>query len=231
MSGKLPRSGLARDILGRFGREAGSPPEVFPPGGRAAGGLSPPAPPTGTDRVFTFADRLPQPHEEEERREALETWVTFGLEGDTYALPVAHVREILRLAEITRVPHAPFPVRGVTTVRGRVIPVVDLRQRLAFPERPLDPAQRVLVTHCRGRLIGLLVDGVRQVVELAPSRIQPTPPDALSERSEYIRGVYQLEETLAILLDAERVLLVHDDDVTPPPAVPPAAAEEGRDSA
>lgn len=196
---KLPPSGLAEDILGQFS-VSGSPSDSPV---RSA--------PAGPDRLYTFADTLHQ-HEEDHHAamDILETWVVFELAGESFGLPVSHVQEILRVEGITRVPHAPHPVRGVTNMRGKVLPVVDLRVRLGLESAHIAVSSRILVVNARGRLMGLLVDAVQQVVRLSRKGIQPPPPDIMTERSDYILGVYQLEKELVILLDVERTLTVHD---------------------
>ncbi len=86
------------------------------------------------ERVYAFADdigeRSPEVATDSEQIEELETWITFRLSKELFALPVAVIQEILRVGTITRVPHAPFPVRGIINVRGQVLPVIDLRLRL-----------------------------------------------------------------------------------------------------
>lgn len=195
---KLPGAGLAEEVLGVLDRRE-----------EPAGG-----PPAGPDRLYAFADSLKRQEGEGDRdhktEEELETWVTFILSGECYGLPVSHVQEILRVAGITRVPHAPHPVRGVTNLRGRVLPVVDLRVRLGIGEKEIDGASRILVVSSQGRLMGLLVDAVQQVVRIGRSGIQPPPPDVMTTQSDYILGVYHLQETLVILLDVDRVLFIKE---------------------
>lgn len=195
---KLPASGLAEEVLGTLDRREESPGTV----------------PAGPDRLFAFADSLKRQEGEEDRdqkaEEELETWVTFILSGECYGLPVSHVQEILRVAGITRVPHAPHPVRGVTNLRGRVLPVVDLRVRLDMAEKAIDGTSRILVVSSQGRQMGLLVDAVHQVVRIARSGIQPPPPDIMTAQSDYIQGVYNLQDSLIIMLAVDRVLLIQD---------------------
>lgn len=207
----LPPSGLASEILVMLGRV----PETT---GAEAGEPSPlpavptPRPDLGPDRLFAFADSLQREGHADAAKpeEALETWVTFRLEGESFGLPVTHVQEILRVSGITRVPHAPHPVRGITNMRGRVLPVVDLRIRLGLAEAELDDRSRILVVSSTGRLMGLLVDAVSQVVRLAPSSIQPPPQDVMTEKSEYILGVVHIHEELVILLDVDRALIIQE---------------------
>lgn len=197
---KLPPSGLAEDILGA--PEA----EQAEEGSRKTEARH--------DSILDFADSLERDQKTREKTkvsdEALETWVTFKLDKESFGLPVSHVQEILRVATITRVPHAPHSVRGVTNMRGRVLPVVDLRVRLGLDEAKTDGHSRILVVSSHGRVFGLLVDSVQQVLRLDRNKVQPPPPDIMTTRSEYILGVYHLQEDLAILLEVDRVLVIRD---------------------
>ncbi len=166
---------------------------------------------SGPDRIYAFADSVAS--FEEETQAVQETplpWVVFALAGEWYALPIAAVQEIIRVPEITRVPDAPSVVRGVANLRGRVLPVVDLRLRLGLPAVDFDASSRILVLPARGRLIGLLVDAVSNIERIRPSEIQPIPPDVITERSHYFRGVARMDDRLTVLLDSEHVLRVHD---------------------
>jgi purine-binding chemotaxis protein CheW len=218
---RLPESGLAEDILRAFLAESGEVAgETAPlPAEGAAGRRPPAAPPSslqGAERVYAFVDRLERhAMQETETREDPETWVTFDLADEVYALPVDRIQEVLRVDAVTRVPHAPAPVRGITNVRGRVLAVVDLRVRLGLPPAPIDAQSRILVISSRERSIGLLVDAARQVAKLLPSAVQPPPPDIVTPRSDFIVGVYRTEETLLILLDVDRVLLIHEGTEMP----------------
>lgn len=166
---------------------------------------------TDPERVFAFADALAAGHVEEQAKKIRrETWVTLTLANETFALPVSPVREILRISSITRVPHAPFPIRGVTNLRGRVIPVLDLRIRLELPVGELGRTSRIIVVSSRGRLLGLLVDAVHQVVHLDVDLIQPPPEDVMTVQSDYISGVYHVENGLILLLNVDRALVIRD---------------------
>ncbi len=150
--------------------------------------------------------------EEEEVERELETWVTCHVEREIFALPVRQIQEILRVDKLTRVPHAPFPVRGVTNMRGHVLPVVDLRRRLGLEEVEIGRASRILVIDSKGRLVGLMVDAVQEVTEIDRLRVEEPPDDVMTDQSYYIQGVYHRGEDLFILLDADRVLEIRDGD-------------------
>lgn len=167
----------------------------------------------GPDRVLRFADEMASREvEEEEVERELETWVTCHVEREIFALPVRQIQEILRVDKLTRVPHAPFPVRGVTNMRGHVLPVVDLRRRLGLDEAEIGRASRILVIDSKGRLIGLMVDAVQEVTEIDRLRVEDPPDDVMTDQSYYIQGVYHRGEDLFILLDADRVLEIRDGD-------------------
>ncbi len=246
----LPAFGFAADLLkGRQAPAAGSPaagsPEKRPPAKSARetpkaseGEASVPSAAveaaekaaaqvsnTDPERVFAFADSLSAGQVEEQAKKVRrETWVTLSLASETFALPVSPVREILRISSITRVPHAPYPIRGVTNLRGRVIPVLDLRIRLELPEGELTRMSRIIVVSSRGRLLGLLVDAVHQVLHLDVDRIQPPPEDVMTVQSDYISGVYHVEQGLILLLDVDRALVIRDAPVAPAALLGDAAA-------
>ena len=167
--------------------------------------------PDGPDRVLAFAESLTnEARVDETEVQELETWVTCRMVDNHVAFPVKFIQEIVRPETITRVPHAPYPVRGILNLRGRVIPVVDLRVRLGLPPRELDAQSRIAVTSLQQRMLGLLVDGVEQVVSIDRLKIEDAPADVMTDQSGYIVGVYQHEGTLLILLDVEQVLTVPD---------------------
>lgn len=205
---KLPAFGFASDLLAN--RSSATERETSPPLSETRGE----APVADGGAIFAFADSLSAAEKDEERRIAearITTWITFDLAGETFAVPVEPVREVLRIHNITRVPHAPHPIRGVTNLRGRVIPVIDLRRRVGLPEGELDRLARIIIVASRGRLIGLLVDQVHQVMHLDLNLVQPPPDDVMTLQSDYILGVYHLGDQLLLLLDVDRALTIRDD--------------------
>ena len=212
---KLPAFGFAEDLLGKKGHDAEGT------GGEDAVEISEDDP----RRIYTFADGLDVGRRDEESEatpQRLTSWVTFSLAGEVFALPVEPIREVLRVTSITRVPHAPQPIRGVTNLRGRVIPVIDLRRRIDLPTTDLDRSSRVIVVASRGRLLGLLVDVVHQVLRVDLNQVQAPPEDVMTEQSDYILGVYHHGEQLILLFDVDRALVIQG----PTPTVPPAAVGE-----
>lgn len=101
-------------------------------------------------------------------------YLAFVLAGDTYAVRIGVVAEILKPPPITEVPRAPSPIIGVVSVRGRLVTVLDLRRRFRLPEAPFDHRTRILLVDVgEGELAGLLVDEVQQVYRLAEDEIEP----------------------------------------------------------
>jgi purine-binding chemotaxis protein CheW len=147
-------------------------------------------------------------------------YLAFSLAGESYAVQIAHVAEILKPLPITWVPRAPKNVIGVMSVRGRLVTVVDLRRRLALPESPMDRRTRVLLAevatddaqgpravrgHYESEQIGLLVDEVMQVYRLAESEIEPATVLG-GDQPPHIAGIGRPPDALLILLDLRPIL-------------------------
>ncbi|HYL67736.1 MAG TPA: chemotaxis protein CheW [Candidatus Limnocylindria bacterium] len=125
---------------------------------------------------------------------------------ETFGLPISLVREIVRVPEITSVPNAPDYIEGVINLRGRIIPVVDLRKR--FGEKITEPNKRnrIVVVEFESRRIGLIVNSASEVLKIAPSEIE-APHDVFQEGElNYITGVGKLKGRLVILLDLSKIL-------------------------
>ena len=127
--------------------------------------------------------------------------VVFALGDERYGLEIAAVYEIIRPQPITAVPQAPPSVEGVINLRGRIIPVVDLRDRFGMTEGDLTKASRIVVCEAAGTRVGLVVDGVSEVLMIAADAIEPTPEVAAGVDAAYLRGIAKLGERLIILLD------------------------------
>ncbi len=132
--------------------------------------------------------------------------VVFSIADEVYAVDIHQVKEIIRVPEITRVPRTPEFVEGVVNLRGSVIPVIDLRKRLGFEAGEAGRDQRIVVMEMGEQTVGMIVDSVSEVLQVAVEDIEPPSPYVLSIDSQYIVGIAKLEERLVILLDADRVL-------------------------
>ncbi len=132
--------------------------------------------------------------------------VGFRIGRETFGLPIAIVREIVRVPEITSVPNAPEYIEGVINLRGRIIPVVDLRKRFGQEAVTLNKKSRIVVVELNTRAVGLIVNSASEVLRLAPSEIEK-PHNVFQEGElDYITGVGKLQGRLVILLDLNRIL-------------------------
>lgn len=132
--------------------------------------------------------------------------VTFRIGNEEFAVDILAVQEIIRLLQITRVPRAPEYIVGVINLRGKVIPVIDLRKRFKLPQSDTDDDSRIVVMEFEQRIVGFLVDGVSEVLRIPASTVEPAPPVVAGIGSEYIRGVGKLNDRLLILLDLYTLL-------------------------
>jgi purine-binding chemotaxis protein CheW len=132
--------------------------------------------------------------------------VVFQLGAEFYGVDIARVHEIIRLQSITRVPRAPAFVEGVINLRGKVIPVVDLRRRFGLESSEHTRASRIVVVEIGDNVVGVIVDGVSEVLRVTGASVEPPSPVVAGIESEYIHGIAKLDDRLVILLDLDRVL-------------------------
>ena len=136
-------------------------------------------------------------------------YITFKLGNELFAINVAQVREVLELPQITKVPTAPDYMRGVVNVRGKAIPVVDLRLKFGLPSTPDTVHSRIVVLELEldgeTTVVGGIADSVHEVIELEPGQINPPPRIAMRWRTELIQGMGKRGDEFIILLDINRV--------------------------
>lgn len=201
----LPSSGLAADILALAEPAEASPvPATRASEEQALAPAEAAAPAPRAHNISFFAAPM---REERQAVEASEHLVTMFLSNEEYGIDVRLVQTIIRVSEITPVPRAPEFIKGVINLRGRIIPVVDLKRKLNLGEVDVaSRAARIAVVKVRERLIGLLVDGASQVLRVPLTRIEPAPEEVVEIDANYIRGVAKLEERLIILMDLPKIL-------------------------
>lgn len=125
---------------------------------------------------------------------------------ETYGIPIALVREIVRVPNITAVPNAQKYVDGVINLRGKIISVMDLRKRFGESNVENNKKNRIVVVEFEGRTIGLVVNSASEVVKLSASEIAPPSSVFIDGEVDYVTGVAKLGERLIILLDLSKVL-------------------------
>ena len=131
--------------------------------------------------------------------------VTFQVGGEEYAVDILAVQEINRMMTFTRVPQSPAEVEGVINLRGKIIPVVNLRRRFGFEATETNADSRIIVVEVRGHVVGFTVDRVHEVLRIERSIVEPAPEMVCSIDSDFIEGVGKLEDRLLILLDIGRL--------------------------
>ena len=142
----------------------------------------------------------------QEHEDNLLQLVTFRIGEEEFGVDILSVQEIIRLMQITMVPHAAAFIEGVINLRGKVIPVVNMRTRFNLPAVEHDGNTRIVVMEFNQKIVGFLVDGVSEVLRIPASTVEPAPPVVCGIGSEYIRGVGRLQDRLLILLDLDTLL-------------------------
>ena len=139
--------------------------------------------------------------------------VTFSIGEEDFGVDILKVQEIIRMMDITKVPRAPEFVEGVINLRGKVIPIIDLRRRFGRAPRPHDKDTRIIVIEMSGIIVGFVVDAVSEVLRIPKSTVEPAPPVVAGVDADYISGVGKLEDRLLILLDLDKLLSSEDLDM------------------
>lgn len=137
-------------------------------------------------------------------------YLTFALGDEEYGVPVLKVREIIKMMDITSVPQVPRHVKGVINLRGKVIPVVDLRLKFSFPEHGYTERTCIIVVEVALStskvMMGIVVDAVSEVLTIAADEIEQTPEFGERVTTDYMKGVAKVKGKVKILLDLDRVL-------------------------
>jgi purine-binding chemotaxis protein CheW len=132
--------------------------------------------------------------------------VTFRLSGQKYAVDILKVQEIDNMKEITVIPNAPDYLEGAINLRGKVIPVLNLRKKFSFEDKAADETCKIVIMDIRGVIMGLIVDAVSDVLRITRDVVEPPPPISSNISSDFISGIAKLPDGLVILLDMDRLL-------------------------
>jgi purine-binding chemotaxis protein CheW len=138
-------------------------------------------------------------------------YLTFLLGHESYGLPVLKVREIIRVVEITPVPHMPPFVKGVINLRGKLVPVMDLRVRFELASHEMTESTCIVVGQVKSTTgsvmpMGFIVDGVEEVANLNPADIEKTPDFGTKLATEYLRGMANVKGKVIALLDIDQIV-------------------------
>lgn len=132
--------------------------------------------------------------------------VSFKLGNEEFGVDIRKVQEINRMVEITKIPQAPHFCEGVINLRGKVLPVIDLRKKFEMEIEEWTRNTRIVVCEDGNSIVGIIVDAVEEVLRIPSSTIEPAPKIVSSVGSDYINGVAKLDERLLIFLDVSKII-------------------------
>jgi|SRR5690554_703498 len=159
----------------------------------------------GTDNTLNIMNLQLAGSENEEQL------IVFTVGDEEFGLNVLSVQEIIRYTKPTKIPHAPQFVEGVIDFRGEVIPVLNIRDRFAVAAATDNEFSVIIVVEYSGRVIGMTVDGVSDIMNLPEEKIQKAPEMAADEKTKYLRAMGKLDERLILILDLEKIFNFHDE--------------------
>lgn len=149
--------------------------------------------------------------DEEEEDSQKDKYLTFRIGYEDFGIEIVFVTEIVGMQKITEVPDMPDFVKGVINLRGRVIPVIDVRTRFKLEPREYDDRTCVIVVNIDDTAIGLIVDTVNEVINIPEDQVSPPPSVQSGDSGRYIRGMGKVEEEVKILLDVNKLL--HEEEM------------------
>jgi len=157
------------------------------------------------DRIEEF-DRHDIAKKEQEKKDSYRQWLTFSLGAEEYAIDIESVNEIIKPRDVTDIPRVPGFVLGIISLRGIIVPIYDLARRLEFGEINVDSQSRIIVCQVEDKMVGLLVDGITQVVRIKENKIEPPPAVLTGLDREFVSGVGRFQGRMLILLQLKNVL-------------------------
>ena len=159
------------------------------------------APRESMDDVFLVDD--------DDRNSQADKYLLFNIGEEAYGIAISHVTEIIEIQNVTGVPDMPNFVKGVINLRGKVVPVIDLRLRFGMNEREYDDRTCIIVVKIDNKSLGLIVDTVAEVHNIAEDDIDPVPDFGNEEeKGRYISGLGKIGDKVTILIDTEKILKV-----------------------
>ncbi len=132
-------------------------------------------------------------------------YLTFWTDGQLFGVPIADVVQIVGMQNITNIPEFPHYAKGVINLRGSIIPLIDMRLRLAKQEAPYDERTCIIVTNIEQRDVGFIVDEVDEVLSVSGERIVP-PPQIAGNNAAYITGIGKLDSRVVLLMDTRKIV-------------------------
>lgn len=132
--------------------------------------------------------------------------VVFMLNRAYYGVPILQVQEIVKMTEITELPNTPDFVQGIVNLRGKIIPIIDMRKRFGLPEEKMDENWKILILKEEDVLFGVMVDQISEVEKVPATLIEKPPKIVAGVNGKFINGIAKTENRLLILLDIAKIL-------------------------
>lgn len=132
--------------------------------------------------------------------------LVFTLGHEQYAIDILKVQEIRGYESVTRIAGSPVFIKGVVNLRGSIVPIVDMRLKFALGEASYTPFTVVIILNVMTRTVGIVVDGVSDVIQLKPDAVRPAPEFGAAVDTAYIEGLTQVGESMVIVMDIERLM-------------------------
>lgn len=158
-----------------------------------------------SERDKLEADLLEEDEDEQEDTQE-DKYLTFVINKEDFGIEIRHVTEIIGIQGITEVPDMPHHVKGVINLRGKVIPVMDVRLRFGVEERPYDDRTCIIVINIDDQPVGLIVDRVLEVLDIQKEDIEPPPRIKKGRSNRFIQGMGKSGDQVKILLNANKLL-------------------------
>lgn len=149
-------------------------------------------------------------YDEDDEDTQKDKFLTFQVGNEEFGIAICHVTEIIGLQKITDVPDMPDFIKGVINLRGKVIPVMDVRSRFKMESREYDDRNCIVVVNINDKSVGLVVDRVSEVADIPESQVEPPAQIGAGTNSRYIQGLGKIGEEVKILLDVDRLLYAEE---------------------
>lgn len=159
-----------------------------------------------SEKIMEENSTMAQFEEEDEELLNETQLVIFKLGNEEYGVNIMQVKEIIRMASINKVPQVPQFVEGIISLRGEILPIIDLREKFGLPKKEKSRSTRILVINLDSTTIGGIVDEVSEVLRIQNSAIRPAPSVIKGVNSDYLLGIGQIGERIIILLDLAKIL-------------------------
>jgi len=162
------------------------------------------------DKIRNNNNMLDDDMDEEMEDTQEDKYLTFVLNREEYGIEIKHVIEIIGIQNITSIPDMPQYIKGVINLRGKVIPVMDVRMRFNISEQAYNERTCIIVITVSEQLVGLIVDEVSEVLDIPKTSVEPSPKVNRGEGSKFVQGMGKIGDAVKILLNVDKLLFEED---------------------